>query len=889
MSNVSSSANGLSGSSLSITTTSLDVTTGYSCVFVLTNGVTNYTASATGTVPNLSCTVPVISTPLPNGAFANIASVYLYHGSVLVTQISGGTLTIYDCGGNTNCASCVAVSPSYSCGWCPAQNLCTFSVLCVLEAGSGGWSNAKCPIMGGITPAIISVGVSTAVTLSVQNVPDLDSTEGVYGTYYCDFSLDGAITTVISSSSVTVGNTSNVICPSPDYSYATSDHDHVSVDLRVISNSQNFTVLSPTVNSTYTLFNCSAAISVTSCAGWDSASNICRTNPTTGYPGLITSVGGCPSITGISPLIVSAGAPMNITLTGAGFVASMSYICQYSNNQNTTGIFVSTTQVKCPIPLLYTGPTGIIAGIFLQLSYVGEGLVPSTASSNNLTFVACPVFSGSCFTCLSAYTLYGGVCGWCTNSGNFLLDTCQYASCASQGGGFTFSQSTCSQPTVSSISPLSGPVAGGTLITITGTNFISSIVNITLGTATACLSVTYVSPTTVTCVTPTTSGALVVGEIDVSLYFNILSVPTFAAPFKPFVITSNPAISSFLPIQCLLSGTTITLRGTDFSIGSSLSVNIGSVTLKCSGAGTFVNLTMLVCIAPLVASPFSDNITLTIDGSVFVTSTPFAYRPNPSVTSFSPAQGPIGGEFEVNIQGYNLDAAYPDVPGCTVYGFECIVVGSPGPFDLNIQLPELPPNATSNSPTGVFIPIILSYGDFLLVVSSFQFFDNPFVALFYPTTGPVEGNTTIVIIGSNLWLGELPVVYIGDVQCVIETYDVSELTCVTDNAFRPLTANLTVTLGQASNIGGLYSFSDTVMTTTTPNPSATTTAGCQATVTVTATATATATPAPTAAADTSGVALSIALPIVMVMPVFGIIIGIIYCQNSGIPTILARD
>jgi hypothetical protein len=63
-------------------------------------------------------------------------------------------------------------------------------------------------------------------------------------------------------------------------------------------------------------------------------------------------------------------------------------------------------------------------------------------------------------------------------------------------GGYSY----IATPTISSIAPAEGPMAGGTLITITGTN-LNGTTSVTFGGA-AATAVTVVSATSVTCVTP---------------------------------------------------------------------------------------------------------------------------------------------------------------------------------------------------------------------------------------------------------------------------------------------------------------------------------------------------------------------------------------------------
>mgnify|MGYP003694103587 CR=1 FL=1 len=67
-------------------------------------------------------------------------------------------------------------------------------------------------------------------------------------------------------------------------------------------------------------------------------------------------------------------------------------------------------------------------------------------------------------------------------------------------------------PTVSSVAPTSGPIAGGTAITITGTNFVSGA-TVSVG-GTAATGVTVVNSTTMTATTPAHSA----GAVSVTVY-----------------------------------------------------------------------------------------------------------------------------------------------------------------------------------------------------------------------------------------------------------------------------------------------------------------------------------------------------------------------------------
>ena len=74
-------------------------------------------------------------------------------------------------------------------------------------------------------------------------------------------------------------------------------------------------------------------------------------------------------------------------------------------------------------------------------------------------------------------------------------------------GGFTY----IAPPTVTSVSPNNGPVAGGTAVTITGTNFAAGA-TVTLG-GTAATNVVVASSTTITATTPAHAAGAVTATV----------------------------------------------------------------------------------------------------------------------------------------------------------------------------------------------------------------------------------------------------------------------------------------------------------------------------------------------------------------------------------------
>ena len=135
-------------------------------------------------------------------------------------------------------------------------------------------------------------------------------------------------------------------------------------------------------------------------------------------------------------------------------------------------------------------------------------------------------------------------------------------------------------PTVTSISPTSGTSAGGTSVTITGTNFISGA-TVTIG-GSSCTSVVVVSSTSITCTTPSgTAGPQnVVVATGVSPNATLTGGFTYvappAAPATPDLATASDSGSS--STDDITSDNTPTI-----SVGSATNGNTVTVTATKSG------------------------------------------------------------------------------------------------------------------------------------------------------------------------------------------------------------------------------------------------------------------------------------------------------------------
>lgn len=219
---------------------------------------------------------------------------------------------------------------------------------------------------------------------------------------------------------------------------------------------------------------------------------------------------------------------------------------------------------------------------------------------------------------------------------------------------FTYTGS--SGPSVSSVSPSSGPLAGGTPITITGSGFIGgALVQIGQGngpgaTASAASDVDVVSPEEITAVTgPATNP----GAWNV---FVITSAGHSAANHDDLFTYGNRLVSSVSPSSGPLAGNTaITITGSGFIAGSTVEIGQGSGTGGTAIDASDVDVVSSTEITAVTGGPAEPGVwnvfVITAGGTTVVNNGDRFTYADPSVVSVSPSSGPLGGGTVITITG----------------------------------------------------------------------------------------------------------------------------------------------------------------------------------------------------------------------------------------------
>jgi IPT/TIG domain len=179
-----------------------------------------------------------------------------------------------------------------------------------------------------------------------------------------------------------------------------------------------------------------------------------------------------------------------------------------------------------------------------------------------------------------------------------------------------------SLPTVTGLSPTSGPAAGGTLETITGTGFTGATV-VAFGT-TAATGVTVVNDTTITATSPAGTGV-----VDVTVTTPTGTSATSAADQFTFVAAAAPTVTGVSPTTgSAAGGTSVTITGTGFT--GATAVNFGTIPAK---SFTVVNDTTIDAVTPEATGAV--NVTVAT-GAVNVTVvTPNGTSPSSAAAQFT--------------------------------------------------------------------------------------------------------------------------------------------------------------------------------------------------------------------------------------------------------------
>ncbi|MGO9558160.1 MAG: beta strand repeat-containing protein [Acidimicrobiales bacterium] len=381
-----------------------------------------------------------------------------------------------------------------------------------------------------------------------------------------------------------------------------------------------------------------------------------------------------PTVTGLS--VSSGPAPGNTTvvITGTGFTSATQV--DFGTNNGASFTVNSDTSINA------TSPSSPIGAGAVDVTVTNPGGTSVISPADAFTYLALPSVS-SVFP--PAGPLAGGTQVYISGTGFTPSTTVEFGSSAgtdvtyltsglmtatSPSGSTTVDVTVTNGvgtsltsgadqftyqgvPTVTLVGPANGPVSGGTSVSITGTNMLTTSEVDFGGVASPSFSVT--SPTTITATAP---SSVVPGEVDITVV--TLSGTSSASVADEFTYLSLPTVTDVSPPSGpVTGGTSVSITGTGFTTASAVTFGGTPATSFTVNSDTSITATAPPQTQP---APFGVSVQVTTaggtagngaDDDVFTYTTVV-----PTITSVSPNTNTTAGDSLITItgNGFTTDA-----------------------------------------------------------------------------------------------------------------------------------------------------------------------------------------------------------------------------------------
>lgn len=398
------------------------------------------------------------------------------------------------------------------------------------------------------------------------------------------------------------------------------------------------------------------------------------------------------------------------------------------------------------------------------------GITPATGPTNGGTLVS---ITGSNFVVGGTTVTFGGVTASLNTSSPFVVNAPAAASAgavdvqvstvwgnATATRAYTYTTPVVAPPSVTSISPSSGPTTGNTPVSIFGSN-LGGVTSVTFGGVAATISASG-TPMTVLAPPATRSGNVTVQVVSGS---SVVSAnQTYV--YLPTMITAVASPNGGSPL--------VTLTGTGFDGVDSVTYSPQGRTINFNSASDSTSFVVSKTATQVVLK----NLTGLAAGSTRFVMTASGVQSSPSpllsgtltepptITGINPTSGPVGGGNTVEISGTNF-ASSPTV----TFGSRAAQVSFSTNETIRVVVPE------GAAAANVTVQVV-SGGTPLTATQPYQYTGNstspvPTITGISPTTGDIFGQYYVVISGTNF---STPAVTFGGEKALLLSSDDSTLT-----------------------------------------------------------------------------------------------------------------
>ncbi|KAH0546188.1 plexin-B [Cotesia glomerata] len=572
--------------------------------------------------------------------------------------LSAGRITkvkVEHCSDYTSCSTCLDAKDPY-CGWCSLEKRCTVRSTCQkANRSSPRWlslsTGQQCIDFEQVLPDRLPIKQMATVQLTIRTLPELPSGAN----YKCVFGNSEPIDAIMTGSGLS--------CPAPVIQRRPTipeGTDHVLVPLSVRSSETN----KDFVSRNFAYFDCSRHTLCSECVtspwscSWCVYDNKCTHN-TSGCQGNIISgenanaatlaahgVQYCPRFSRRQePLMLPNNVPKEIVLEVENLphpqIGHTGFQCIVSiegANLRVQARVDSSRFIVCDKTIYsYEATTGEYEASVTVVWNTNHHVDRTTIILYKCEVLGSHREHADCSLCMTRDPRFD--CSWCGNS------------CMNRHSCLHVPFSECPKPRIDMIRPLSGPIEGGTLVTIEGSNLglkRSDVSNkIHIGN-TPCVLIDYEISVRIICRTgareATDKATVVVG--------NDAGYTESTVLFQYKDIQLSGIYPSVGPQS---GGTQIAITGEYLNIGSTISAYLDE--LKCHVNATQASSTRLTCVTSKSNSVRQIQIlTLSIDGANrTLTNNPFNYTQDPTIMEIKPLRSFVSGGRMITVHGTNLD------------------------------------------------------------------------------------------------------------------------------------------------------------------------------------------------------------------------------------------
>nr|XP_046222171.1 plexin-B1-like isoform X2 [Oncorhynchus gorbuscha] len=563
---------------------------------------------------------------------------------------------VAECGDHLDCQSCLSARDPY-CGWCVLEGRCVQRSQCSRGALQGQWlwsfdhQQQQCLGIQSLSLYNISRGEETDISVSVKGLPSLVQGEA-YSCFYQDVERLATVTDT------------GVICSTPDASRLPpigQGEDSVTIPLslrfrNVTVAAREFTFFDcGVVQQLSGLMPCRGCVSSRWGCNWCIHQHMC-TNKICDEGVTIYNKHDCPCVEKVQgSSLVPVNVERKITLVGRHLHLfqdeDLDYECvltieglsvvvdAYVEPDNTQpSLYFITCQLHQYAYTAFVEEYNAVINVRRRNTFQID-----SADDLHVTLFNCSVGRSDCSRCRTADQKYG--CAWCGGA----RSKCSYRdSCAGE------IKQSCPAPVIHLMEPISGPVEGGTVVTISGSNLgqkaedIQNSVTIA-GVPCTVINSRYEISSRIVCET-TASGGEKSGQASVEVRGGGLGLSSQRFSFQ------DPALMGIAPQKGpKAGGSELTIMGQSLKTGhpSEVSVLIGGVSCLISSEVVDDQIT---CMTGGSNRTGEHGITVRfgraerhLQGAIY------HYTSDPNITMAAPSKSFLSGGRMIRVSGQNLD------------------------------------------------------------------------------------------------------------------------------------------------------------------------------------------------------------------------------------------